>query len=302
MRKPDDSSLTPEQYRKVRAEAKRALNESGALGRFPTPVSDIMAAARVEEVEDDVLNPGFIAKMRQKAGDALKSALGKVIGLFDAGAKLVFIDRSLHVVKQTFVRLHEAAHGFMPWQSDLYAVVEDSKESLEPGVADLFDREANNFASEVLFQLDTFSEEAEGHEFGIKTPLKLSRKYGASVYATVRRYVFRNHRACAVVVLNPPELIEGDGFRATLRRVVQSPFFTEIFGQIEWADSFTPDDDIGRMVPVGNRRMSGRQTLVLTDRNGDQHECVCEAFTQTYQVFVLIHSTQTLTASSIIVP
>ena len=44
----------------------------------------------------------------------------------------------------------------MPWQKDLYAVIEDSKNSLDPALADLFDREANVFASEVLFQLDGF--------------------------------------------------------------------------------------------------------------------------------------------------
>lgn len=302
MKKPDDCSLTPQQYAKVRTEAERALREAGALGRFPTPVADIMAAAKLEEVEEDVLSEGFIASMRKKAGKALKTALSKVIGLFDARAKLVFIDRSLHVVKQTFVRLHETGHGFMAWQKDLYAIVEDCEQSIDPEVADLFDREANNFASEVLFQLDSFTEEAEQKPFGIMVPVNLSRRYGGSIYAAVRRYVFRNHRACAVVVLNPPELIEGDGFRAHLRRSVASPRFIEIFGAIDWPPFFTPDDDIGKSVPTGKRRLSGKRTISLRDRNGDRHECVIEAFTQTHQVFVLIHAISTLTATTVLLP
>lgn len=303
VRRPDDSSLTPGQYAKVRSEAKRALREAGAFGRFPTPVGDIMAAARLEEVEEDVLNEdGFLASTRKKAGKALKLALSKVLGLFDAGARLVFIDRTMHVVKQTFVRLHETAHGFMPWQKDLYAVVEDCERSLDPDVADLFDREANNFASEVLFQLDCFSDEAEQKPFGIMVPVGLSKRYGGSIYAAVRRYVFRNHRACAVLVLNPPDLVEGDGFRASLRRFVASPSFAELFGGIRWPEYFTPDDDIGKSVPVGKRRLSGKRTIVLNDRNGDSHECVLEAFTQTHQVFVLIHAISTLSKTSIILP
>lgn len=301
VKKPDDCSLTPHQYAKVRSEAERALRAAGAFGRFPTPVSDIMSAAQLEEVEEDVLNESFIAKMRQKAGAALKSALSKVIGLFDARARLVFIDRTLYAVKQTFVRLHEAGHGFMAWQKDLYAVVEDCEKSIDPDVADLFDREANNFASEVLFQLDTFTEEAEQKPFGIMIPVGLSKRYGASIYATVRRYVFRNHRACAVLVLNPPQFIEGDGFRAALRRTVASPRFNEIFGAIEWPPFFTPADDIGKAVPVGGRRLSGKRTISLTDQNGDRHECVVEAFTQTHQVFVLIHATKTLTRTLVTV-
>lgn len=302
MKRPDDSTLTPQQYAKVRAEALRALESAGALGRFPTPVNDIMGAAGVQEVHEDVLNEGFLAKMRKKAGKALKSALSKVLGLFDARDGLIFIDRTLHAVKQTFIRLHETGHGFMRWQRDLYAIVEECDHTLDPEVADLFDREANVFASEVLFQLDTFTEEAEGHEFSILTPVRLHKNYGGSIYATVRRYVMKNHRACAVLVLEPPQFADGDGFRANFRRFVASPRFTEMFGAIEWPASFTPDDDIGAMVPVGKRRMSRKRSLGITDRNGDLQDCLAEAFTQKHQVFILIHAVRTLNKSSVIIP
>ena len=301
MSKSDDSGLTPPQYARVRAEAERALRRADALNRFPTPVSEIMAAAKVEEVYEDVLNDGFLARMRKKAGAALKSALSKVIGLFDARSRLVFIDRTLHIVKQTFVRLHETGHGFMTWQRDLYAIVEECAQTIDPAIADLFDREANVFASEVLFQLDTFSMEAAEKPFGILVPVQLSSKYGASIYASVRQYVSKNTRACAVLVLNPPQPVEDEGFRAGLRRVVASQKFTELFGDIKWPNHFTPDDRIGAMVPLGTRRMSGKRTIQLRGRNGDRHECMAEAFTQKHQVFVLIHAVRTLTKSTVIV-
>ena len=302
MRKPDDSHLTPQEYARVRAEAKRVLEVADAFGRFPTPVADIMAAAEVSEIDEDVLNIDFIVKMREKAGEALKSALSKVLGIFDARDRLVFIDRSLHVVKQTFIRLHETGHGFMAWQRDLYAVVEDCEKSLDPDLADLFDREANVFASEVLFQLGTFAEEAEAEEFGILTPVRLSKKYGASIYASVRNYVARNHRACAVLVLNPPQAIDGDGFRAYLRRIIPSQSFKEFFGQSAWPQYFTPDDQIGAMVPMGKRRMTGKRSLVLKDSNGEMHDFIAEAFTQSHQVFVLIQAVKTLTKTTVILP
>ena len=47
-------------------------------------------------------------------------------------------------------------------------------------VADLFDREANVFATEVLFQLDNFINETNDQEFGIFVPVRTSKKYGAS--------------------------------------------------------------------------------------------------------------------------
>ena len=81
MSRPDDCSLTPGQLARVRKEAERALREAGAFGVLPTPVLQIMAVAKVDEVAEDVLNPGFIAKMRAAAGDALKRAISKVRGL-----------------------------------------------------------------------------------------------------------------------------------------------------------------------------------------------------------------------------
>lgn len=303
MRRPDDCNLTPGQQATIRREAERALREAGALGVFPTPVDRIMSVAKVEEVTEDLLSPGLLAKIRataEKAGGVLKRALSKVMGLFHASAGLVYLDQSLIEVKKRFVRLHELAHGFLPWQRPLYAVVEDCDKSLDPEAADLFDREANVFASEVLFQLDAFRDMAEGKPFEVWTPVRLAKNFNASIYASMRQYVSKNHRACAVVVLDMPELVEGDGFRANLRRPVQSVSFTETFGDNLWKAYYTPADDIGRLIPQGKMKSSGKRNLVLVDRNGVRHECIAESFTQTHQVFVLIHAVKTLTAKIVL--
>lgn len=305
MPRPDDSSLTPGQRARVRKEAERALREAGALGVFPTPVDQIMAAAHVTVVKEDVLNPSFLAKLRSKAegaGQAVKRALSKVLGLFHASEGLVFLNQTLIAVKKRFVSLHEAGHGFMPWQRPMYAVVEDCEKALDASTAELFDREANVFASEVLFQLDAFRDMAEGEPFEIWTPVNLARRFDASNYAAIRQYVAKNHRACAVVVLNMPELVEGDGFRAILRRPIQSDSFTQLFGQYAWKDVYTPDDPIGALVPLGRRRSSGKRSLGLTDRNGVRHDCIAESFSTGHNVFILIHAAKTLTATRIFLP
>lgn len=270
---------------------------------FPTPIDRIMSVANVEEVTEDLLSPGLLAKIRataEKAGGVLKRALSKVMGLFHASAGLVYLDQSLIEVKKRFVRLHESAHGFLPWQRPLYAVVEDCDKSLDPEAADLFDREANVFATEVLFQLETFRDMAESKPFEVWTPVRLAKSFNASIYASMRQYVSKNHRACAVVVLDMPEIVEGDGFRANLRRPVQSASFTETFGDNLWKAYYTPADDIGRLIPQGKMKSSGKRNLVLVDRNGVRHECIAESFTQRFQVFVLIHSVRTLTAKFVL--
>jgi hypothetical protein len=156
MRRPDDCSLTPSQLARVRKEAERALREAGALGALPTPIGRIMAAAKVQEVKEDVLSFGFVAKLRAKAeqaGQTVKRAVAKILGLFHATEGLVFLDQTLKAVKKRFIGLYEAGHGFLPWQRPMYAVVEDCEKALDAETAELFDREANVFASEVLFQL-----------------------------------------------------------------------------------------------------------------------------------------------------
>ena len=299
-RRPDDSSLTPAQRLNVRRHAHRALLEAGALGVLPTPVDDILVAANVEQIEDEMLNESFLSKLRSKAGHALKRALSKVLGVFDAKSNLVFVDQLLKPVKKRFVIFHEAGHGFMPWQRAMYDLVEDCDQALAPEAADLFDREANVFASEVLFQNDTFSNMAADEKFEIWTPIRLAKKFDASLYASIRQYVSKNDRCCVVLVLDPPAPSNG-GFKATLRRVISSASFLETFGEYSWSSGYTPADPLGALVPFGPRKSSGKRQLVLKDSNGLRHECIAESFTQTYQVFILIHAVRTL-PPTIVVP
>jgi hypothetical protein len=304
MSKADDTVRNASQLAQIRAQAQRALQAANACGRYPTPVADVMEAAELVVVDDDVLSESFLARMRKKAfkvGDALKSALSKVRGLFDVKARLVYIDRTVKAVKQTFLKLHETAHGILTWQRDVYGLVEDCDKTLSPEVSEEFDREANAFASEVLFQLDDFTKQAADEPFGIGVPMKLSKKYGASVYASIRRYVSTHHRACAVIVTEPPVPMDGEGFTAALRRVEPSPEFERLFGGVSWPEQFTPSDDIGAVIPFG-RRMSRPRSMSLKDYNGSRHECVAEAFKTPYQVFVLVVERSTLTKTTIVLP
>lgn len=243
----------------------------------------------------------MLARIRKAAGAALKRAVEAVLGVFDAKSRLIFLDTSLPDVKQRFLKLHETGHGSLAWQRDLFAAIEDCAKTLSPETSELFDREANVFASEVLFQLDSFDTEAKDLNFGIKSPLSLGKRYGASAYAALRRYVARNARACAVLVLDPPAKGFTPGFVATRRRVEMSEEFKRRFSQIQWPTSLTAADDLGRLIPIA-RRMSRPQSFALSDSNGTTHECVGEGFSTPRHIFILIYPRQALTARRVIVP
>ena len=122
MPRPDDSSLAPGQLARIRKEVERALREASVLGALPTSVEQIMAVARVTEVEENVLNCSFVARLlskAEKAGQAIKRAHSKVVGLFHASDGLVFIDQVLMLLRKRFVRLYESAHGFLPFASEV---------------------------------------------------------------------------------------------------------------------------------------------------------------------------------------
>ena len=181
MSRPDDSFLTPDQLANVRRHADRLLREASARGRFPTPIDDIMAAAKVTIVDDEVLDELFLRRFAAKAvaGIAtIKSALSKVLGLFEAHDRLVVIDKHVPRPRVPFVKLHEAGHGSMPHQTRLYALMHDCDRTLDPEITDLFEREANVFASEMLFQGEEFAEQAHDREFGIKTAMALAKQFG----------------------------------------------------------------------------------------------------------------------------
>jgi Zn-dependent peptidase ImmA (M78 family) len=295
--RPNDYSLTEERREAVRKHAKRALTRADALGSIPVPIADVIEAAKLIVAEEHLEEDGLIAEFRRKAkraGHTLRRALSKVLGVLDSAARVIYLDRTVHVARRAFLKLHETGHAVLPWQAKIFAITEDCEKTLAPEVADEFEREANTFAAEVIFQLDAFTEEANQHAFNILVPVKLSRRYGASIYMSIRRYVTENHRACAVLVLEPPKYCEGGGFVADFRREVVSPSFREKFGKLDWPSSFGPADELGRLVPIGGRKMSCPREITLVDRNRARHRCMAEAFTQGHQVFILIHAASTL--------
>lgn len=304
MVRPDDCALSLAQRQLIAKHADKVLRDADAYGVFPTPIDSVMEAAKVFIASEDLADEGLIRAMQRaakSAGHTLKRALEKVLGIVHVASRLIYLDKTVHVAKLPILKLHEMAHAVLPWQKDIYVVTEDCHQTLAPEIADEFEQEATSFATEVIFQLNTFTREAADHDMNILVPVRLSKSYGASIYSAVRRYVSTHHKACMVLVLEPPQIHEELGFTCDLRRSIASDSFTEQFGKLAWPLSFSPDDQIGASVPVNGKRMSGKRRVTLVDRNGSPCQCLAEAFTQTHQVFILIHSVKTLKKRQVVV-
>jgi len=300
--RPDDSLLQPCQLATVQRHADRLLREASAIGRFPTPVDDIMASAKITVVDDEVLNEGLLRQFLKKAKSGIatiKSALSKVLGLFEATDRLVVIDKEAPKPRKPFIKLHEAGHGTLPHQSKIYALIHDCEKTLDAEITDLFEREANVFASEALFQGEIFAKEAAELDFGVKTPIALAKKFGSSNYAAFRRYVITSHNACCVVVLEPTVRDLDGGFSAEVRRVVMNKSFEGIYDGKVLTTTVTGVHVLGPVMP--RKRMTFGHEIVLTDRNKDERICIAEAFDTGHQTLILIKDAGIRRRSGIIV-
>lgn len=304
MVRPDDSSLDPDELYAIEKRARKLLDRASAWDRFPTPIEDIIAAAQLKVAPTSIFDPArIIAYMRGKTVDAahhVKSALSKVLGLYDSDERVIHIDHTVVEGKKNFLKLHETGHHEIPTHKKAFRFFQDCDKTLAPETADLFEREANNFARFALFQGDKYKEQAADCAFEIKTPIKLAKAFGASIYASAREFARTNARACVIYVLEPIQYAEGVGASATVRRIEPSPAFKQQFGS-PTETVITLDHVLGSVLPIG-RRMTRPCAIPFVDRNGIEHECVAEAFDTTYNVIILMYPVRALTASTIIMP
>jgi Zn-dependent peptidase ImmA (M78 family) len=302
--KPDDSRLDPDGLHAVEERARKLLDRSSAWNRFPTPVEDILAAAQLQVAASSAFDPlrivTYIGKKTIDAAKYLKSAISKVFGIYDADERIIHIDDTVGKTKQNFLKLHETGHHEIPTHRKLFRFFQDCEKTLAPEIADLFEREANNFARFALFQGDGHARLAADCEMSIKTPINLAKKFGASVYASAREFARKNHRACVVYVLEPIEYVDGSGAQAVVRRIEPSPAYEIQFGRPQ-DTVITLDDPLGPILPL-NRKMTRPTTLSISDKNGTLHECVAEAFDTTWNVIILLYPIGALTRSTIIMP
>ena len=304
MTRPDDSTLDPEGLRAVEEQARRLLDRADAWDRYPVPIDDILAAAKVRLAPTSVFDPAaIISYLNGKttgARNRIKSAISKVFGLYDAAEAVIHVDDTVVEARQTFVALHETGHHDIPWHRKIFRFFQDCEKTLAPNVADQFEREANNFARFLLFKGTTFAEHAADCPFGIKTPMKLAKTFGASIHAAAREFARTNARACVVFVLEPLEANGTSALRAHVRRIEPSPAYVAKFGRPD-IEVLTPEHPLWQAIPIG-RKMTRHVPLVISDLNGQQHGCLAEAFDTTHNILILLYPETALTATTVIVP
>jgi hypothetical protein len=243
----------------IQAIAENYLLKAEAVGKFPTPINNLIAAAGIEEVQDtELIKTQFLMSLPSNLKELFESTWQKIRGIADLREKAVYVPASASPPRILFAKAHELGHQVLPWQN-LDSVYRDDDVSLSPDALDLFDAEANYFAAEVIFQGRRFQRLARDYKPSFEAVFLLADHHGASRHATLRRYVEEHDEIIAAIPYWPSRYVfDSEGF-PSLRKgtMVCSSRFAE-----KYLDIQVPD-----IIRTGDPWISARET-------GD----VCEDF------------------------
>ena len=135
-----------------------------------------------------------------------------------------------------FSVLHEIAHYVLPRHQHALYLCDDA--DLAVNTQSVLEKEANAFATDLLFMGDRFTLEANSHQVCAATVKRLATKYDASFEATARRLVERNIRPCMLVVFrreSDRSIIDPDLPAKWVVRysIASSAFSTFCFGEVQ---------------------------------------------------------------------
>jgi hypothetical protein len=265
----------------VTAEVRKLLRAAEVGRRLPTPKAQILLCASL--VETGELNLEEYEKtLSEKASDYFYRAMKKVIGFLDRRTKVIYVDPQLHDLRKTFVTYHEVIHRIAPWQHIVRT--QDDDFTLDPACEDLFEREANFGAAEILFQCERFEDQARDYDLSVASALHLATEYEASCHSSLRRFVERNHRPCLLLVLHPTRRVNANGHMSFfISHTIPSPPFTLQFGDPISQPFVNPDQELGRVLNGGGGELG------FSDIKGLLRACNVELFTNQYAHFAMIY-------------
>jgi len=260
------------------------LRGSKSLDTFPTPVDKIVEYAELLVKKNIDVSQIHISYL-DRANEFLQSALSKVRGIFDVKKRVIYLDLSQNENRKNFVKLHETAHGILPWQRKIHELIGDNDTTLSPDHNEEFEAEANYFASATLFQHDRFNAEMEKLNLSIDAAMHLAKHFGGSIHAALRRYVDCSKNNCALLILE--NVSKGVSPHCFLRNFIASKKFIKTFGEqpppkrmeISWP--FVQDYCYGKRY-----KKDGRATLET--KNGPV-EFSYQFFYNGYNAFVFLH-------------
>lgn len=271
----------------IRRVAGALLRNADVGERLPTPVDEIVATSGLVETGDYELSESKLSQVPQELRKLLRGAFRKIRGALDRRERVLHVSSEIQVPAQReFVRCHEVMHDALPWQRELL-VLADTSETLAPDIELLFEREANQGAAELLFQLDLLARVARDYPTDITTPIALAQLFGASIHATFRRWIENHEQAVCGLVLGTEPI---SSTPLTLRRyeLVESGEWKRRFGARRFPSRI--DSSSHPFLSPLRAPILGQvdTTWTMEDINSDVNLVKIQSFCNTYRTFLLV--------------
>ena len=232
--------VRPHSTDEVQKYARRALRVADAVGQLPTPIDDLLEAARIGNLKiDEEVKQNFADRLMGAARQEFNSIWQKIRGIADLRERVTYVDENTTQPRIRFAKGHELGHQVLPWHRLDPGRFDDDK-SLTCEAEEIFDTEANLFSAEVLFQGNNFPRLVRDYAVGFDSIFNLADMHEVSRHATAWRYVEEQDESVALVTYWPSkfntEMLRRD-------KVVESRNFLRKFSDIDLPLQLGPDHD-----------------------------------------------------------
>ena len=257
------------------------LVESGTARNLPTNEGKLLSFLSLEQMSFDFMSELPFLDTANKPQGELRAAL-------HMAERVVATQSGMASQRKRFSVFHEVAHCVLPEHNAKLFM--DSDQTLSWWTKVRFEREANQFAADLLFQGKLFAEQAISLDISLSTVLTLAPQYGASYEATVRRYAENHVLPCAAIVYdkvgrNEESFVEDDVYRIQYT-ISSSPFRKLYFsGSVTMggdtckaAEIYSPHEfwSVGKVV---------EKELVIENEGGENWRFETEVFSNGYKIF-----------------
>ena len=274
-------TLRPESADEISKCVRRALRVAGAIGKLPTPIDELLAAARVGNLEiDEDAKESFSARLAGPTKQAFKTMWQKIRGIADIRERVTYVDENTSQPRILFAKGHELGHQVLPWHTLNPGYFDDDK-VLIGNAEEIFDTEANFFSAEVIFQGDNFARMVRDYAVGFDTIFHLAQMHGASRHATAWRYIEEQDEAVALLTYWPNDL-NPEIFH--LGKIIVSSKFLRRFNSIDIPQQLTQDQ--AWMAAYGSSLV--HNDMISLDCDADAFRFEWEAWWNSYTLFVIL--------------
>jgi len=262
------------------------LRSTGQCDRDCVNTRDLLDFLNLE-----YLNFNFATELPDDAKDSVGG--GRPRALLSFTDRIIATDESLDNKRTRFSVLHEIGHYVLPGHEHTLYVCDDIGLSFAARL--VMEREASEFAAELLFLGDRFSVEANSRQISARTVKELASQYSASLEATARRLVEKSFRPCMLIVFKPEQKEEALAPDAVSTWSVKycnaSPTFKTTY--FEKVNGNAPESIVPVVTQPGRDIADGVETEMTISSHGAAEEFPfrAEFFSNTYNIFCLLTPT-----------